>query len=92
MPSPAAVREAGSTPGSANWLTLIRSGDTDHDNDGLGSYLTGLIRHQLAVPYWGSDPVANTTALLESLVKAAWIPLRDSAQHDGTEPARSTTS
>ena len=76
----------------ANWLTLIRPGDTDHDIHVLGSYLTGLILHQLAVPDLGSDPVGKITALLESLVKAAGTPVRDSAHHDGTEPARSTTS
>ena len=69
-----------------------RSGDTDHDIHVLGSYLTGLILHQLAVPDLGSDPVGKITALLESLVKAAGTPVRDSAHHDGTEPARSTTS
>jgi hypothetical protein len=58
----------------------------------LGNYLTELILHQLAIPDLGFDPVGKITALLESLVKAAGTPVRDSAQHDETEPARSTTS
>ena len=58
----------------------------------LGNYLTGLILHQLAIPDPGFDPVGKITALLESLVKAAGTPVRDSAHRDGTEPARSTTS
>jgi hypothetical protein len=57
----------------ANWLTLIRPGDTDHDIHVLGNYLTGLILHQLAIPDLGFDPVGKITALLESLVKAGGV-------------------
>ena len=58
----------------------------------LGNYLTELILHQLAILDLGFDPVGKITTLLESLVKTAGTPVRDSAQHDETEPARSTTS
>jgi AcrR family transcriptional regulator len=76
----------------ANWLTLIGSGDTDHDVHVLGNYLTGLMLHQLAMPDPGFDPAGKITALLESLVQPAGSPARNSAYHDGTEPARSSTS
>ena len=75
----------------ANWLRLIGSGDTDHDVHVLGNYLTGLMLHQLAIPDPGFDPADTITALLESLVKPAGIPARNSAHHDGTKPARSST-
>src|SRR6266536_3042542 len=72
----------------ANWLRLIGSGDTDRDVHVLGNYLTGLMLHQLAMPDPGFDPADKITALLESLVQPAGTPVH----HDGTEPARSTTS
>jgi AcrR family transcriptional regulator len=75
----------------ANWLRLIGSGDTDHDVHVLGNYLTGLMLHQLAIPDPGFDPADTITALLESLVKPAGTSSRNSAHHDGTEPARSST-
>lgn len=76
----------------ANWLRLIGSRDTDHDVHVLGNYLTGLMLHQLAIPDPGFDPADKITALLESLVQPAGTPARNSAHHDGTEPARSNAS
>ena len=58
----------------------------------FGNYLTGLMLHQLAIPDPGFDPTGKITALLESLVKTASPPGRNSAYRDGTEPARSDTS
>ena len=58
----------------------------------LGNYITGLMLHQLAIPDPGFDPADKITALLESLVRPASTPVRNSARHDGTEPTRSNTS
>jgi len=76
----------------ANWLRLIGSVDTDHDVHVLGNYITGLMLHQLAIPDPGFDPADKITALLESLIRPAGTPARNSARHDGTEPARGNTS
>jgi DNA-binding transcriptional regulator YbjK len=76
----------------ATWLRLIGSADTDRDVHVLGNYLTGLMLHQLAMPDPGFDPADKITALLESLVQPAGIPAPNPARHDGTGPARSTTS
>jgi DNA-binding transcriptional regulator YbjK len=76
----------------ANWLRLIGSADTDHDAHVLGNYITGLMLHQLAIPDPGFDPADKITALLESLVQPAGTPARNSAHHDGTESAWSSTS
>ena len=76
----------------ANWLRLIGSRDTGHDVHVLGNYITGLMLHQLAMPDRGFDPADKITALLESLIQPAGTPARNSAHHDGTEPARSNTS
>ncbi len=76
----------------ANWLRLIGSVDTDHDVHVLGNYITGLMLHQLAIPDPGFDPADKITALLESLIRHAGTPARNSARHDGTEPARGNTS
>lgn len=76
----------------ANWLRLIGSRDTDRDVHVLGNYITGLMLHQLAIPDPGFDPADRITALLESLVQPAGSAARNSAHHDGTEPAWSSTS
>jgi AcrR family transcriptional regulator len=76
----------------ANWLRLIGSGDPGHDVHVLGNYITGLMLHQLAIPDPGFDPADKITALLESLVQPAGAPARNSAHHDGAEPARGNTS
>jgi DNA-binding transcriptional regulator YbjK len=76
----------------ANWLRLIGSRDSDRDVHVLGDYLTGLMLHQLAMPDPGFDPAGKITALLESLVLPAGTPARNSADHGGTESARSSTS
>jgi hypothetical protein len=57
----------------------------------LGNYITGLMLHQLAIPDPGFDPADKITALLESLVRPAGTPARNSAHHDRAEPARSST-
>jgi len=76
----------------ASWLRLIGSRDTDHDVHVLGNYLTGLMLHQLAIPDPEFDPADQITALLESLVQPGGIPVRNSARHGGTEPARGNIS
>jgi AcrR family transcriptional regulator len=77
---------------AATWLRLIGSADTGHDVHVLGNYITGLMLHQLAIPDPGFDPADKITALLESLVRPAGTPGRNSAHRDGTEPAQSNIS